>query len=298
MDSRDQENAMDAMARVERTLGEALARTGAGDCPPRLATAMRHAVFPGGARVRPRLCQAVAWGCGADDPSITDAAAASIELLHCASLVHDDLPCFDNAATRRGLPSVHAAFGETTAVLAGDALIVLAFETLGLAAARRPYRMAELVRIVARAVGAPSGITAGQAWEAEERIDLSAYHRAKTGALFAAATEAGAASAGAKGANWILLGELLGEAYQVADDVRDAAATEAEIGKPVGKDTDLNRPSATRSYGLTGALARLDDLVERAVLAVPHCARRRELCGLIRLEASKFLPPTLRRRAA
>jgi geranylgeranyl diphosphate synthase type II len=289
---------MDPMARVERTLDEALGRTGGADCPPRLAAAMRHAVFPGGARVRPRLCLAVAWGCGLDDPAITDAAAAAIELLHCASLVHDDLPCFDNAMTRRGLPSVHAAFGETGAVLAGDALIVLAFETLGLAAARRPYRMAELVRIVARAVGAPSGITAGQAWEAESEIDLSAYHRAKTGALFAAATEAGAASAGHKGASWIRLGELLGEAYQVADDIRDAAGTEAMIGKPVGRDEDLNRPSATRALGLDGALARLDDLVALAIASVPHCARRAELCGLIRLEAGKFLPPGLVRRAA
>ena len=91
--------------------------------------------FPGGARIRPRLCLAVAQACGEDQPAVTDAAAAAIELLHCASLVHDDLPCFDDAPIRRGKPSVHRAFGEQLAVLAGDALIVLAFETLALAAA-------------------------------------------------------------------------------------------------------------------------------------------------------------------
>ena len=98
---------------------------------------LRYAVFPGGARIRPRLCLAVAQACGEDQPAVTDAAAAAIELLHCASLVHDDLPCFDDAPLRRGKPSVHRAFGERLAVLAGDALIVLAFETLARAAVRR-----------------------------------------------------------------------------------------------------------------------------------------------------------------
>ena len=102
--------------------------------PPLLAAAMRHAVFPGGARIRPQLCLAVARACGDAHPALADAAAAAIELLHCASLVHDDLPCFDDAATRRGQPSVHAAYGERLAVLAGDALIVLAFQTLAAAA--------------------------------------------------------------------------------------------------------------------------------------------------------------------
>jgi geranylgeranyl pyrophosphate synthase len=97
----------------------------------KLAAAMRHAVFPGGARIRPQLCLAVARACGDSDPALADAAAAAIELLHCASLVHDDLPCFDDAPLRRGRASVHCAFGERLAVLAGDALIVQAFQTLG-----------------------------------------------------------------------------------------------------------------------------------------------------------------------
>src|SRR5271166_3884954 len=113
--------------------------------PPLLIAAMRSAVFPGGARIRPRLCLAVARACAEDDPALAVAAATSIELLHCASLVHDDLPCFDDAATRRGRPSIHKAYGERIAVLAGDALIVLAFEALGRAAERAPARLGNLI---------------------------------------------------------------------------------------------------------------------------------------------------------
>ena len=125
---------MDAVSRIERTLTAALDMAGGPGGPPLLAAAMRHAVFPRGARIRPRLCLAVAAACGDDDPAAANGAAAAIELLHCASLVHDDLPCFDNADTRRGRPSVHRAYGEPLAVLAGDALIVLAFQTIAIGA--------------------------------------------------------------------------------------------------------------------------------------------------------------------
>ena len=135
-----------------KTLSAALAIAEAPGRPPRLAEAMRYAVFPRGARVRPRLCLAVAMACGEDVPELTDGAAAAIELLHCASLVHDDLPCFDDAATRRGRPALHLAFGEPLAVLAGDALIVLAFQTLG-RFAHAPQRLALLLMTVSRSVG-------------------------------------------------------------------------------------------------------------------------------------------------
>nr|WP_313982175.1 polyprenyl synthetase family protein [Iodidimonas nitroreducens] len=163
-----------------------------------MGAAMRHAVFPGGARIRPRLCLSVARACSpAPKPDHQDApimfgAASAIELLHCASLVHDDLPCFDDAAMRRGKPSVHVAFDERLAVLAGDALIVMAFEILAVEAAARPERLSALLSILARSVGMPLGIAAGQAWECEPHADLSAYQQAKTGALFAAASLSGA----------------------------------------------------------------------------------------------------------
>jgi geranylgeranyl diphosphate synthase type II len=187
---------------------------------------MRYAVFPGGARVRARLCLAVARACEEDKPTLAAGVAASIELIHCASLVHDDLPCFDDAATRRGRPSVHRAFGEKIAVLAGDALIVLAVQSLVHAAERAPSRLGPLLLILSRAVGAPNGIIAGQAWECEPQVELAKYQQAKTGALFAAATAAGACAAGRNTGNWYLLGERIGEAYQIADDLRDVFSTE------------------------------------------------------------------------
>ncbi|MEM7610473.1 MAG: polyprenyl synthetase family protein, partial [Pseudomonadota bacterium] len=222
--------------RIEAAIESALSRYLSEDCPPRLGAAVRYAVVPGGARIRPRLSHAVAAACDADDPDCVDAAAVAVELLHCASLVHDDLPCFDNADTRRGKPSVHVAFDERLALLCGDELIVMAFEVLAGGAARRPSRLQALMRIVGRSVGAPNGIIAGQAYECEPGVDLEAYQKAKTGALFAAATEAGAAAAGVPSAGWAELGGKLGEAYQVADDLLDAYASEADIGKPVGQD--------------------------------------------------------------
>ena len=138
--------ARSAMGRVESTIAFAIDCAVTEGCPPRLAEAMRYTVFPGGARIRPRLSLAVAWACGDDDPRAAAGAGASIELMHCASLVHDDLPCFDDADRRRGKPTVHLAFGEPLAVLTGDALIVMAFETLVRCAARkpRPSRIARL----------------------------------------------------------------------------------------------------------------------------------------------------------
>ena len=105
------------LQRIERVLEASLVAAQAPGSPPKLAAAMRHAVFPGGARIRPQLCMAVALACGDDDPRLSESFAAALELMHCASLVHDDLPCFDNADLRRGQPSVHKAFGERIGVL-------------------------------------------------------------------------------------------------------------------------------------------------------------------------------------
>jgi geranylgeranyl diphosphate synthase type II len=288
---------MDAGDRIEQALSIALDAAEAG-APPRLAAAMRHAVFPGGARIRPRLCLAIAAASGDSDPGIADAAAASIELLHCASLVHDDLPCFDNAATRRGLASVHQAFGERLAVLAGDALIVLAFETLVKRAAHAPERMTRLLSTITRAVGAPNGIAAGQAWECEPAADLAGYHRSKTGSLFIAAVCAGAEAAGSNPFAWVALGERLGEAYQVADDIRDVASTELDLGKPVQKDSELGRPNAVDQLGLASAVERFDGLVSKAVSAIPRCSGASMLRHLIRKESERLIPEQFFRRAA
>ncbi len=289
---------MDAIARIERALGSSLAGASVPGAPPLLAAAMHHAVFPRGARLRSRLCLAVALACGDDDSDLSDAAAAAIELLHCASLVHDDLPCFDNADTRRGRPSVHRAFGEPLAMLAGDALIVLAFQTLAAGAVRRVERLPVLLRIIAEATGAPFGIAAGQAWECEPSADLSVYQQQKTGALFAASTCAGAAAAGGSVVAWRVFGERLGEAYQVADDISDVLSSEADLGKPVGQDGALARPNAVLQLGVDAALQRLDRLAAAATAAIPPCRGAAALAALTLTETRRLLPKDLAQRAA
>lgn len=289
---------MDATSRIETALEAAVRRVEVQKSPPKLAAAIRYAIFPGGARIRPRLCLAVARACGDDQPLITDAAAAAVELMHCASLVHDDMPCFDDADTRRGKSTVHKAFGEPLALLSGDALIVMAFETLARNVGQAPLRLPGLITMLARASGAPSGIVAGQAWECEPQISVSEYHRAKTGALFAAATVAGALAAGASPQGWRLLGERIGEAYQVADDIHDAVADAATCGKPCGQDIAHDRPSATRELGVEGAVERLKKLLGDAVDSIPACEGANELKGVILAESKRFLPRSLARQAA
>jgi geranylgeranyl diphosphate synthase type II len=283
---------------VEQAMTDALVPVLAQGSPPGLAAAMRYAVFPGGARIRPRLCLAVASACGHQGAPLALAAAASIELLHCASLVHDDLPCFDDAAIRRGKPSVHKAFGERLAVLSGDALIVLAFQNLARSAVYAPERLASLLMIVSRSVGMPAGIVAGQAWECEPRVDLSDYQRAKTGILFAGATMAGAAAAGEQPEPWGILGERIGEAFQVADDIHDVAGDENTMGKPTGQDAALGRPSAVHEFGIDGAVSRLRQLVAEAVESIPACPGRATLQTVIVSQAQRFLPKELHRYAA
>jgi geranylgeranyl diphosphate synthase type II len=286
------------MTRIDRSLAQALALTQGKEAPPLLVKAMRYSVFPGGARIRPRLCIAVARACAEDNARLSSAAAAAIELLHCASLVHDDLPCFDDAATRRGRPSVHKAFGERLAVLSGDALIALAFQALAQAAETSPARLGNLIGIIARAIGAPNGIIAGQAWECEAQIALAHYQRAKTGALFAAATAAGAAAAGHESSSWHLLGERIGEAYQIADDIRDVVSNEHDLGKPTGRDQALGRPNAVHHLGIGSAVERLEELVGSAIDVIPDCPGAADLRAHIMGEASRLLPRELARPAA
>jgi geranylgeranyl diphosphate synthase type II len=191
---------------------------------------------------------------------------------------------------------VHKAFGEPVALLAGDALIVLAFDLIGRAAARpgQGQKAGAVLRIVAQSVGAPFGIVAGQAWECEPQVDVAMYHRSKTGALFAGAAAAGAAAAGADPERWRPLGAKLGEAYQVADDIGDAVADdEAEMGKPIRQDTALGRPNAVRELGVEGALKRLRSLAEEAIAAIPACPGADALEAIIRGESKRLVPRSL-----
>jgi geranylgeranyl diphosphate synthase type II len=155
-----------------------------------------------------------------------------------------------------------------------------------------------LMLTVGQAVGMPNGIVAGQAWESEPQADLAAYQRAKTGALFAAATIAGAAAAGADPQPWRGLGEALGHAYQVADDLLDAVAKPGDTDKPVGRDAALDRPSAVRSYGVQGALGLLESLAKAAADSIPDCPGAAPLRSLIAQEARRLVPAGLSHVAA
>ncbi|OUT99940.1 MAG: geranylgeranyl pyrophosphate synthase [Betaproteobacteria bacterium TMED41] len=258
--------------------------------PPRLISAIHHAVFPGGARIRPRLSLAVSEACENDELDFALAVACSVEFLHCASLVHDDLPCFDNADFRRGKPSVHKAFDERIAVLTGDALIVLAYKVVAASPLKDKSRLSKVLECISDGVGAPEGIVAGQAWECESKASLRQYQKAKTGALFSAATLSGALASGDSSNDWGFLGEVLGEAYQVADDIRDVIANPTELGKPTGQDESLGRMSSAKELGLSGAVNYFDDLINKAVLAVPICKGAGRLRKLVRAEAQRLVP--------
>ncbi len=292
---------MDLSTRIDSALRKAIVQaqghataSPATAAPARLAAALDYATTPGGARIRPTILLSVAMACGDDRPQVSDAAATALELIHCASLVHDDLPCFDDAATRRGKPSVHCAFGQPLAVLTGDSLIVLAFQALAAGSHSAPERLGPLVDALARRTGMPGGICAGQGWESEQTIDLQAYHRSKTGALFIAATQMGAMAAGQDGEPWFDLGDRIGQAFQVADDLRDALCPESELGKPPGQDDLHGRPSAVSAYGVTGATRRLQDILAGAIASIPSCPGEAALARLVTATAQRIMPDAAR----
>lgn len=276
--------------RIEKAIRSAILKTNSEGAPGKLGAAINYALFPGGARVRPQISLSVAHACGDDRPELSNAAAVAIELIHCASLVHDDMPCFDNADIRRGKPSVHKAFGQPIALLAGDTLIVLAFEVIANAARFGPERAVELSALMARYTGSPFGICAGQAWESEDEIDLRAYHQAKTGALFVAATQMGAVAAGSDPEPWYELGARIGEAFQVADDLRDVLYDEEALGKPVGQDAVNARPNAVEHYGVEGAIAHLNNVLSGAISSIPSCPGEAELCAIVQAQAERLAP--------
>jgi geranylgeranyl diphosphate synthase type II len=260
-----------------------------GPAPSGLHKAIDYSVFPGGARIRPVILTSVALACGDDQPATTDAAAAALEFIHCASLVHDDLPCFDNAPTRRGKPTVHRQFSETTAVLAGDSLIVDAFTTLTSQADVDARRACSLVAHLANYTGFPNGICAGQAWEDEAAIDLKSYHLSKTGALFIAATQMGAIAAGYDPDPWQELGARIGQAFQIADDLMDVVCADQDMGKPSGQDAKNNRPNAVSEHGVDGAKQLLNDILGGAIASIPSCPGEAELAKMVQLQSSRLM---------
>ena len=284
---------MSLFTRAETALKSHFEKAVGEGAPQRLQAAMQHAIFSGGARIRPQLCMAVATACGDDKPELTNAAAVALEMMHCASLVHDDMPTFDNADFRRGQPTVHKAFSEPLALLAGDGLIVMAYQVLLNAGRAHPDRLVALMDNLSRGVGLPNGIVAGQAWECETTADLGQYQRAKTGALFVSATCAGAIASGSAHESWAPLGAYLGEAYQVADDIRDVLGDVASLGKPAGQDVLNARPSSAQALGLEGAIKHFDTLIAKAGDSIPACNARDMLRQLVLLESERLVPKSM-----
>lgn len=236
--------------------------------PQRLHAAMRHAVLLGGKRMRPLLVYAAGSAFGASVDTL-DAPAVAVELIHAYSLVHDDLPAMDDDALRRGQPTVHVAFDEATAVLAGDALQSLAFEVLADADVDATTRV-DLLRTLARASGA-AGMCGGQALDLAATGNgsslsvhaLEELHSLKTGALIRAAVRMGALCGGASAEELAALDRYaaaLGLAFQVRDDILDIEGDSATLGKTAGKDVAQDKATFPALIGLDASRARLDEL--------------------------------------
>lgn len=238
----------------------------------RLSAAIRYAAMNGGKRVRPALVYGAAQACGASLEA-ADPAALAIELVHCYSLVHDDLPCMDDDDLRRGQPTCHKAFDEATALLAGDTLQSLAFVAL----AATPLSADRLAAQLATLAGAAADMAVGQALDlaAEgRRIDVAALeqvHRHKTGALIRAAVALGALAAGADATRRAALdrfADRLGLAFQVHDDVLDVVGDTATIGKPAGSDEAREKSTYPALLGLAEAQALAMRLHDEALAAL------------------------------
>ncbi len=250
--------------------------------PASIHSAMRYSVFAGGKRVRPILCLEAARIFTAEvAPALHPACA--IEFIHTYSLIHDDLPALDNDDLRRGKPTCHKKFGEAIAILAGDALLTLAFEAIGATPAPAERRVKILTEIAA-AAGTVNGMVGGQVadLEAEGKGSdpemLEYIHRSKTAALIRAAITSGALCAGANEADVARLrrfGETIGWAFQVTDDILDVEESSAALGKTAGKDAAQQKATYPSVYGLqrsheianelsTRAIAELDVFGERA----------------------------------
>ena len=259
--------------------------------PTRLHEAMRYAALDGGKRVRPLLVYAAGEVSGADAAAL-DCAALAVEYVHAYSLIHDDLPCMDDDVLRRGKPTVHVAFDEATAMLAGDALQAEAFRVLADAPLAAELR-ARLVSLLAHAAST-EGMCGGQAIDLDAvgrqlSLDrLERMHRMKTGALLAAAVCMGAAAAGADAetaAAAEAYGRALGLAFQIVDDVLDVEGTAESLGKTAGKDARGNKPTYVSVLGLEAAKARAMLLHREALSAVAplgdRARRLRELADFI-----------------
>jgi geranylgeranyl pyrophosphate synthase len=288
------------LAEVRPAIEEALERLlPAAEAPPaRLHAAMRYSVFAGGKRLRPTLVVLAGELCGAARARLVEGAAA-VELVHTYSLVHDDLPALDDDDLRRGRPTLHRAYDEATAILAGDALLTLGLETLATRPEDAPGdERARAVALLARAAGS-RGMIGGQmddlvaeaGWPADAESVLARIHRGKTAALFAASLRLGALHAGAEvelAGRLAELGERLGLLFQGRDDLLDVEGTTGELGKTAGKDARAAKLTAPALLGAAEARRRLAELAAEArVLAEALPLDARLLASLVDFLAAR-----------
>jgi len=257
--------------------------------PVRLHEAMRYSVFAGGKRLRPSLCIAAYCVFRPDWEAILPVAAA-IELVHTYSLVHDDLPAMDDDDFRRGRPSCHRQFGEATAILAGDALLTLAFECLASGAGVAASRLQEVTLRLARSAGSRGGMIAGQIMDLEaeghaiQAPQLDAIHRAKTGALIQTSLVSGALLGGAEPAELDAVesfGRAIGLAFQVTDDILDEVAVVETLGKTPGKDLRQGKATYPRLHGIEASLTAVRRLTAEARRSLDDFGGRGSLLAAI-----------------
>lgn len=262
-------------AALERLLPQASAQ------PSSIHTAMRYSVFAGGKRIRPILCLETARIFSSDvTPALHPACA--LEFIHTYSLIHDDLPALDNDDLRRGKPTCHKKFGEAIAILAGDALLTLAFETIAATPVPADRRVAILTEI-SSAAGTINGMVGGQVADIEaegKSVDppmLEYIHRSKTAALIRASITAGALCAGASPDDVARLrrfGDTVGWAFQVTDDILDVEESSTALGKTAGKDLAQQKATYPAVYGLERSHQIASELATKAIAELAPYAER------------------------
>lgn len=267
-----------ADAALERLLASAAQH------PTSIHQAMRHSVFAGGKRLRPVLCMEAARMVAGSLPTGIEELGAALEMLHTYSLIHDDLPALDNDDLRRGRPTCHKAFGEATAILAGDALQTRAYEVL--ARLRCPAeRRVQIIEEIAHATGTIDGMIGGQVadLEAEHKKPdlpmLEYIHRAKTAALITASVVSGGLYAGADPDDVKRLrtfGRNIGLAFQIVDDVLDVTQTSEQLGKTAGKDLAAEKVTYPSLFGIDESLKKADTLVHAACQELDAFGERAE----------------------
>lgn len=262
--------------------------------PPRLREAMNYSLEAGGKRLRPVLCMAGAELFGTAGEAVFPLALA-LEMVHTASLIHDDLPCMDNDSLRRGKPTNHKVFGETLALLAGDSLFLYAFDVAlsGLSDAGFEWKRTErALALFARALG-PAGICGGQVLDTDlqsqshDRDFVKQIASMKTMVLIRAAVGSGALLAGAGDEDLgsvMSYGEKAGLAFQISDDILDCIGTQEKMGKTLGKDRSQHKRTFVSAYGLEGARAMLESLTLQACAHLERFGEKAEFLRSLALE--------------